>query len=111
MRICRVVGIVVAAKSVDRLNGPTYLMVEPAKTDGTPDGGPMVAVDAVQAGAGDLVLVTQGSSCRQLIAPDHPETPDTAVDALVIGVIDLVDERGIETYRSGTGGHQGATAS
>lgn len=100
MKICRVVGTVVAAQDSGRLQGATYLLVEPATTSGASAGGAMVALDAVQAGDGDLVLVAQGSSCRQL-----QHTIDRAVDALVIGVIDLVDEGGTLTYRAGrTGG-------
>lgn len=95
------VGSVTPAKSVDRLVSPTYLLVEPATTAGKNTGGPIVAVDAVQAGTGDLVIVSQGSSCRQIAAPDSPATKDTAVDALVVGIIDLIDEGGELTYRAG----------
>jgi microcompartment protein CcmK/EutM len=103
VRICRVVGTVVSSRRADRLAGATYLLVEPATPEGTASGAPMVAVDAVQAGRGDLVLVSQGSSCRQVTAPDSPETVDTAVDALVVGVIDLVDENGRVTFRAASG--------
>jgi microcompartment protein CcmK/EutM len=102
MKIARVIGTVVASQIADRLGGPTYLLVEPATTSGDAAGGPMVAVDAVQAGEGDLVLVSQGSSCRQIRHPDLPDTVDKAVDALVVGVIDLVDDGGEVTYRSAT---------
>lgn len=100
MKICRVVGTVVGAKTSDRLNGPTYLLVEPATTSGAPKGSPIVAVDAVQAGEGDLVLLSQGSSCRQIRDPEILGTVDTAVDALIIGVIDLIDSDGEMTYRA-----------
>jgi len=92
---------VTPARTADRLDGPAYLLVEPAHTDGSTSGaGTIVAVDAVQAGEGDLVIVSQGSSCRQLNAPDSPETAETAVDALIVGVIDLVDENGVLVFRS-----------
>jgi microcompartment protein CcmK/EutM len=92
----------VAAQRTDRLEGAKYLLVQPASADGSSAGTPLVAMDAVQAGEGDLVLVAQGSSCRQI-----PETVDRGVDALVIGVIDLVDERGTVTYRAS--GSEGAS--
>ena len=57
MRVCRVVGSVTPAKAVDRLEGASYLVVEPASTAGIRGGSPFVAVDAVQAGIGDLVIV------------------------------------------------------
>jgi len=100
MRICRVVGSVVAAQVSDRLIGPTYLLVAPATVDGDAKGTPMVAVDAVQAGQGDVVLVVQGSSSRQIESPDSPETTDTAVDAVVIGIIDMIDSEDSVTYRA-----------
>ncbi len=99
MKICRAVGTVVASKDSGRLDGATYLLVQSASPSGAASGTPMVALDAVQAGEGDLVLVAQGSSCRQL----H-HTIDRAVDALVIGVIDLVDEEGSIVYRATGGG-------
>lgn len=101
MTICRVVGNVVSSRIADRLNGPTYLLVEPATTSGAPNGSPIVAVDAVQAGEGDLVILSQGSSCRQVRNPDGIDTADTAVDALIIGIIDLIDSDGEITYRVG----------
>ena len=100
MRICRVVGTVVGSQASDRLTGPTYLLVEPTTTSGEPAGSPIVAVDAVQAGEGDLVLLSQGSSCRQIREPESLNTVDTAVDALVIGIIDLIDDAGSVTYRA-----------
>lgn len=98
MKICRVVGTVVASQDAGRLDGAKYLLVQSSSASGASAGTPMVALDAVQAGEGDLVLVAQGSSCRQL---NH--TIDRAVDALVIGVIDLVDENGSIVYRTAGG--------
>ena len=100
MRICRVVGSVVSSRTADRLTGPAYLLVEPATTSGVSNGSPIVAVDAVQAGEGDLVLVSQGSSCRQIRQPEILGTVDTGVDALIIGVIDLIDSDGDVTFRA-----------
>jgi len=100
VKICRVVGNVVGSQTVDRLNGPTYLLVQPTTATGASKGSPIVAVDAVQAGEGDLVILSQGSSCRQIAAPENLSTVDTAVDALVIGVIDLIDSDGSVSYRA-----------
>ena len=95
MKICRVVGNVVGSQTADRLKGPTYLLVQPTTATGAANGSPIVAVDAVQAGEGDLVILSQGSSCRQIEG-----TVDAAVDALVIGVIDLIDSDGSVAYRA-----------
>jgi microcompartment protein CcmK/EutM len=103
MRICRVIGTVIGSQISDGLTGPTYLLVEPTTTSGAASGAPIVAVDAVQAGEGDLVLLSQGSSCRQIQSPEALSTVDKAIDALVIGVIDLIDDNGSLTYRGDSG--------
>jgi microcompartment protein CcmK/EutM len=92
--ICKVTGTVVANQKVDRLDGASYFLVQEADPAGTPAGKMIVALDAVQAGEGDLVLVAQGSSCRQILS-----TREKAVDALIVGVIDLIDEDGELRYR------------
>jgi len=94
VKICRVVGNVVGSRTVDRFRGPTYLLVEPTTPSGVLKGAPIVAVDAVQAGEGDLVLLSQGSSCRQIEG-----TENAAIDALIIGIIDLIDSNGSVTYQ------------
>jgi ethanolamine utilization protein EutN len=99
MTICRVVGTVVASERADEIDGATFFLVRETDTTGTADGSAagatLIALDAVQAGEGDLVLVAQGSSCRQIM-----DTRDKAVDALIVGIIDLVDEGGTLRYRS-----------
>lgn len=45
-----------------------------------------VAVDAVGAGAGEVVLVVQGSSARQTAA-----TENKAVDATIMAIVDKLD--------------------
>ena len=95
MTICRVVGTVVASERVDAISGAKFFVVREADTGGNADGTTLIALDAVQAGEGDLVMVAQGSSCRQIM-----DTRDKAVDALIVGIIDLVDEGGTLRYRS-----------
>lgn len=46
----------------------------------------VVAVDTVQAGVGDIVLVTSGSSARQTTT-----TKNRPVDAVIIAVVDKLD--------------------
>jgi microcompartment protein CcmK/EutM len=89
MFLARVVGTVVSTQNTDRIDRGRYLLVQPADESGSGSGTPMIALDAIQANRDQLVLVTQGSSCRQL-----PETRDTAVDALIVGIVDTVDVAG-----------------
>ncbi len=85
MLICRVVGDVVSTQKNVHLEGHKLLLVQPVDLDGsTPLGTSMIAVDKVDAGDGDLVLVNkEGGSARLLLGDD--EIP---VQAVIVGVID-----------------------
>ena len=87
MILAEVVGTVVASKNADGVDRGRYLLVQATDDSGTVTGSePMVALDAVQADRGQLVIVAQGSSCRQIM-----HTKDRAVDALIVGIVDTVD--------------------
>ena len=57
-------------------------------------GQPLVAVDAVGAGEGEIVLVVQGSSARLT-----PATESSPVDATIMAIVDFIDLAGTRTYR------------
>lgn len=97
MIIGRVTGLVVATMKHDSLVGCKLLIVQETDTAGQPKNGPpIVAVDAVDAGEGDLVLVVQGSAARQTdITRDRP------VDNLIMAVIDTLQSDGAVTFRKG----------
>src|SRR5260370_28540039 len=92
MFLARVTGVVVATQKVASMTGHKLLTVEPLRVDpqtrdrlvGT--GRTFVALDAVGVGAGELVLVCQGSSARFT-----PETEKLPIDAAVIGIVDSVN--------------------
>jgi microcompartment protein CcmK/EutM len=94
MIFARVVGTVVATRRADRIAGAKYLLVEQCSHRGEPRGGHHVALDIVDAGVGELVMISQGSSCRQTPISDRKP-----VDALICGIVDLVDEQGRIVYR------------
>ncbi len=56
-----------------------------------------VAVDTVGAGVGEMVVICQGSSAR--LAPDLKDAP---IDAVVMGIVDVVDMLGKQIYSSRT---------
>ena len=94
MEIARVTGTVVATRKDQKLSGHKILLVELTDVSGKGKGGaPIVALDSVDAGIGDLVLVVRGSSARQ--AKDMSTTP---VDAMIIGVIDNIEFSGSTTF-------------
>ena len=90
MFIASVKGNVVTTHKVSKMGGRKLLIVEPLRVQEgekgfTPTGRCFVAVDEIDAGTGDIVLVTQGSSARMTEA-----TADAPVDCVVIGIIDSV---------------------
>ena len=60
----RMVGTVVASRKEDVLEGMKFLLVKACDFDGNPKGATVVAVDAVGAGVGEVVLWASGSSAR-----------------------------------------------
>lgn len=89
MRVAYVVGTVVATMKDEKLRGRKLLLVREADLTGKPTGDPFVAVDTVDAGKGDLVVVTEGSSARQTDI-----TEDLPVDAVIIAVVDTLETGG-----------------
>ena len=94
MQIARVIGATVATIKDEKLTGRKLLIVREADERGTAVGKPYVAIDTVDAGADDLVLVAAGSSARQTTI-----TKDTPVDAVIMAIIDTLDVNGATTYR------------
>lgn len=91
MILAKVVGTVVANQKA--WNG-VYRMVRACKADGSNDGSsPFVAFDTLGTREGDVVLLAQGSSCRWT-----SQTEGAPVDALVVGIVDMVHRWGVEIY-------------
>ena len=87
MLIARVVGEVVATHKHPSHEGRKLLLVQPLNLDGSNRGDPVVALDAVDAGTGDTVLlVTEGFSAMTSVG--RPQSP---IDMAVIGFIDQID--------------------
>jgi microcompartment protein CcmK/EutM len=88
MIISRVVGDIVSTQKNPHLEGYKLLVVQPVELDGkTPVGTSMIALDKVDAGDGDLVLVNkEGSSARILL-----EDEEIPVQAVIVAVIDGMD--------------------
>jgi ethanolamine utilization protein EutN len=86
MILGRVVGTVVATRKDEKLLGAKLLVVRPIDPQGKEESGYVVAVDTVDAGLSDRVLIVAGSSAR--LAHGLKDTP---VDAAIIGVVDTVE--------------------
>ncbi len=88
MLICRVVGDVVSTQKNPHLTPYKLLIVQPVELDGkTAVGTSMLALDKVDAGENDLVLVNkEGGSARILL-----ENEEIPVQAVIVAVIDGID--------------------
>lgn len=86
MILAKIVGTVVATRKDERLVSNKLLLVQPIEPGGELRGNHLVAVDTVDAGAGETVLVVSGSSAR--MAGDLKDTP---VDAAIVGIVDAIE--------------------
>ena len=86
MILAKVVGTVVATLKDERLVSQKLLLVQALDVTGKPQGNHWVAVDTVDAGAGETVLIVSGSSAR--MAADLKDVP---VDAAIVGIVDAVE--------------------
>jgi ethanolamine utilization protein EutN len=85
MILAKVVGTVVATRKDERLVSTKLLVAQPVDPDGEVVGNQLVAVDTVDAGFGETVLIVSGSSARMAAG-----LTDTPVDAAIIGIVDTV---------------------
>jgi ethanolamine utilization protein EutN len=87
MLIARVVGELVSTQKHPSHEGRKLLLVQPLNLDGSNRGDAVVAMDAVDAGVGDRVLLaTEGFSAMTSVG--RPQSP---IDMSVIGFIDQIE--------------------
>lgn len=87
MLIARVIGDVVATHKAPSHQGRKILVVQPLNLDDSERGEPLLALDSVDAGVGDRVLLAM----EGFAAMTSVGRPGSPIDAAVIGVIDAVD--------------------
>jgi ethanolamine utilization protein EutN len=89
MRIGRVSGTVVSTISHPFYSGRRLLICDLVTPDGREEGGYLIAVDTVEAGPGDTVLILdEGNSSRQIFGVDTGPIRTT-----IVGIVDHVEER------------------
>jgi len=87
MKLCRVIGTSVATVKEEVYQGRKVLVVKPVDRQLEPTGKAFLAVDLMQAGVGDTVLVAQeGNTARQLV--DDQLAP---IHSVVMGIVDQVE--------------------
>lgn len=85
MIFAKVIGTIVSTQKDENLNGKKLLLCREVDCDGNPLNSYHVAVDAVQAGEENFVLLSYGSSARMT-----EETKNAPIDAVIMAIIDSV---------------------
>jgi ethanolamine utilization protein EutN len=90
MLLARVLGPVVATIKHPAFHAHKLLLVQPLDAGGRAQGAEIIAVDTVQAGKGDLVLVMrEGTGARQITGQKN-----APIRSLIAGIVDRVDVSG-----------------
>jgi len=101
MFLARVTGSVVSTQKLSSMTGQKFLIVEPLRVDPknrtelTSTQRSFVAVDTVGAGAGQMVLIVQGSSARMT-----PELEKLPIDTAIVGIVDEVSVEGKSIFKA-----------
>jgi ethanolamine utilization protein EutN len=87
--LARVLGNVVATQKNPRYDGARIMLVQPINPDLTPRGVSMLALDSVDAGEGDIVIVVQEGWSASTASTGEA---GAAIDSAIVGVVDFIEE-------------------
>ena len=86
MYLAKVIGTVVSTSKDERLVGCKLLLTRRIDEHGNGVADPIIAIDNVGAGTGEVVIVTTGSAARRATGRD-----DGPIDATIVGIVDAVE--------------------
>ena len=86
MLIGTIIGNVWATRKIEDLNGCKLMIVEPYQYEGHTKPYPIVAVDTIGGGIGEVVLVVSGSSARVCLGDGNKP-----IDHMIVGIVDKVE--------------------
>jgi ethanolamine utilization protein EutN len=89
MILARVLGNVVATQKNERYQGARIMLVQQINPDGSPHGATMLALDSVDAGEGDIVIVVQEGWSASTASTGEA---GAAIDSAIIGVVDFIQQ-------------------
>ncbi len=96
MLLGKVVGTLVATRKDEKMEGLKFLVVRQVTVDGQESNNYVVAVDAVGAGVGEVVMYASGSSARQTKVTDQ-----RPCDAVIMAIVDTWEVDGHIRYHKG----------
>ena len=94
MILGKVVGTVVSSVKADDLAGARYLLVDKSSQRGEIKGDYLVALDLIGANRNELVMISESTSARET-----PLTVSKPIDAIIVGIIDVIDENDKIVYK------------
>lgn len=104
MKLCRVLGSVTQTAKHETYLGHKLLVVQPIDPEGQPADASYLAIDRVQAGPGDRVLVmSEGNGVRQLLGQEI-----LPVRSIIVGIVDHVDHETPASVNAARGGRRDA---
>lgn len=87
MLLARVIGNIVSTVKHHSHEGHKLMLIQPLNQKLEKKGNAVVAIDTVQAGEGDLVLLlSEGTGARQILGNNN-----APIRAVIIGIVDKVD--------------------
>jgi len=86
MKVGRVIGTIWATRKYGSLQGRRMLILQPLTFTGTVLGGPIISLDTVDAGVGDVVMYSTSSEAA---IPFRPGL--TPTDATIVGIVERID--------------------
>lgn len=90
MILAKVLGNVVATQKNPRYGAARIMLVQPVNPDGTSRGASILALDSVDAGEGDLVVVVQEGWSASTASTGEP---GAAIDSAIVGVVDYIENQ------------------
>jgi ethanolamine utilization protein EutN len=87
--LARVLGNVVATQKNSRYTNARIMLVQPINLDGKPRGASLLALDSVDAGEGDIVIVVQEGWSASTASTGEA---GAAIDSAIVGVVDFIEE-------------------
>jgi ethanolamine utilization protein EutN len=96
--LARVLGNVVATQKNERYANARVMLCQPVTPSGEEFGATLLALDSVDAGEGDTVLIVQEGWGASTAATGEQ---GAAIDSAIVGVVDRIDLLEEETQRKG----------
>jgi microcompartment protein CcmK/EutM len=94
MILGKVVGTIVSSQKADGMDGARYLLVNKCNPHFKTRNDFIIVLDLVGANNGELVMISESTSARET-----PATVNKPVDAIIIGIVDVIDEYDQVVYR------------